>query len=239
MTTLPLRVALLLTIAAPAASAQGVFAKALEKAHKVADQESYGGEVSFPDGIARFYDLSLTEVAAANPPPTFVSSPGFVKLADGLRAAGKPETADALMAKLTQLLIEALPSAAQAVREAAAASAAVTPVGVSELRGGRNLLVDSLRKASEPKIKETLRPIVKAAADQAGLMAAFDAFVAASGAKLPDSAAALTALEDQVVGQAVEVVFAYLAKQERIYRAYPERAPDKFVTAAFNMLKLK
>lgn len=228
----PLRVALLLSVSVSAASAD-IFTKARDQAQRVADQESYGGQVSFPDGIARFLDLSLTEAAATVPPP-FAMSSGFAKLAEPLRAAGKGAPADALTALLNKLLVEAVPQAAQAVRGAAGS---VALDDIPSLRAGRNALVDTLRRSAEPKIKEQLRPLIHQAAETAGLPAAFDAFVAATGAKLPDPKAALAALEDQTTAQALDVVFNYLARQERAFRSDPSQATDKFVTAAFNMLR--
>ncbi len=229
----PLRIALLSLVFASAGPAQGIYAKAIEKAQKVADQESYGGQVSFPDGIARFLDASLNE-AAALPPPAFAVSSGFTKLAEPLRAAGKGASADALTALLNQVLAQSVPLAAQTVRGAAGA---VALDDIPSLRSGRNALVDTLRKGAEARIKEQLRPLVHQAAESVGLPAAFDAFVGATGAKLPDPRAALAALEDQATAQALDVVFGYLAKQERILRNDPSRTDDKFVTAAFNMLR--
>jgi hypothetical protein len=233
MNAYPLRVALLLSVSVSAASAQGIYAKAIEKAQKVADQESYGGQVSFPDGIARFLDLGLTEAGATVPPP-FAMSSGFAKLAEPLRAAGKGATADALTALLNKLLVEAVPQAAQAVRGGAGS---VALDDIPSLKAGRNALVDTLRKGAEPRIKEQLRPLIHQAAETAGLPAAFDAFVAATGATLPDPKAALAVLEDQAMAQSLDVVFNYLARQERVFRNDPSKANDKFVTAAFNMLR--
>ena len=225
--------AALLLISVPAASAQGIFAKAIEKAQRTADQESYGGAINFPDGVTRFYVLGLNEIAEENK-PSFKSSPGFVKLAEGLRAAGKSETADALAGKLNGLVEAAVPQ----VFAAAHSGAGTLKLDVTqELKTAATGLTDALRKAVEPALKEKLRAAVleKAAAD--GLPEAFDAFVAASGAKLPDAKAALAALEEQAVTQAIEHVFGELSARERSYRAEPRVAADKVVTATFNTLK--
>jgi hypothetical protein len=233
MLTHPSRLALLLLCSAPFASAQGIYAKAIEKAHKVADQESYGGQVSFSDGIARFLDLSLTEAAATVPPP-FVMSAGFTKLAEPLRAAGKGAAADALTGILNKLVTDAVPQAVEAIR---GATGTVALDDLASLRSNRNALLDTLRKGVEPKIKEQLRPLLQQAAESAGLPAAMDAFIAVSGAKIPDTKVALTALQDQAMNQALDHVFKYLERQERAYRSDPAQANDPFVKAAFNMLR--
>jgi hypothetical protein len=75
------------------------------------------------------------------------------------------------------------------------------------------------------------------AAESAGLPAAMDAFIAVSGAKIPDTKVALTALQDQAMNQALDHVFKYLERQERAYRSDPAQANDPFVKAAFNMLR--
>jgi len=229
----PSRLALVLLCSVSAASAQGIYAKAIEKAQKVADQESYGGQVSFPDGIAKFLEVSLTEAGATVPPP-FVMSAGFAKLAEPLRAAGKGAAAEQLAGILNKLVTDAVPLAVQTVR---GASGAVALDDLPSLRASRNALMDTLRKGAETKIKEQLRPLVLQAAEAAGLPAAFETFVAVSGANIPDTKAALTALADQAMNQALDHVFKYLERQERIFRNDPSRANDPFVKAAFNMLR--
>jgi len=233
MLTRPSRLALVFLCSVSAASAQGIYAKAIEKAHKVADQESYGGQVSFSDGVAKFLELSLTEAAATVPPP-FVMSAGFTKLAEPLRAAGKGAAADALTGILNKLVTDVVPQAVDAVR---GASGTVALDDLASLRASRTALVDTLRKSAEPKIKEQLRPLVQQAAESAGLPAAMDAFIAVSGARIPDTKVALAALADQVVNQALDHVFKYLERQERAFRNDPSQANDPFVKAAFNMLR--
>jgi hypothetical protein len=224
---------LLVALSVPAVRAQGIYAKAIEKAQRTADQESYGGQLNFPDGVTRFYVLGLDEISETIK-PGFRSSPGFVKLSEGLRAAGKAETADTLTGKLNGLV----ESAVTEVFGAARGGAGTLKLELSqELKVAATGLTDALRKAVEPALKEKLRALVleKAAADE--LPAAFDAFVAASGAKLPDAKAALATLEEQAVTQAIEHVFGELAARERSYRADPRVAADKVVTATFNTLK--
>lgn len=233
MSLLPLRLALVIVAFAPFASAQGVFSKAIEQARRVADQESYGGELNFADGVARFFDLGLNEITAA-PAPLYQASAGFVKLTDKLRSEGKSETALVLTTKLNQLLAETLPQVAQAVR---AGVVKVKLDSSTDFKASPTALGDALRKVATPGLKDQLRPGVAQAGEAAGLPAAFDAFIAASGAKLGDSKAALGLLEDQAMAQAIDHVFLQLAKQETAYRADPARANDKTVTGMFITLK--
>jgi hypothetical protein len=228
-----LRLVLLLVASAPFASAQGVFSKAIEQARRVADQESYGGELNFADGVVRFFDLGLNDITAA-PAPLFQASAGFVKLSDKLRSEGKSEPALILTGKLNQALAESLPQVAQAVR---AGVAKIKLDSSTDFKSSPTALVDALRKVAMPGLKDQLRPGVAQAGGAAGLPAAFDAFIAASGANVADPKAALGLIEDQVITQAIDHVFLQLAKQEAAYRANPASATDKTVTGVFNTLK--
>jgi len=225
--------AFLLCVLVPVADAQGVFAKAIEKAQRTADQESYGGEINLPDGLARFFATTLSAAGTSEPPPLVMPS-GVVKLAEPLIASGKRESADALASQLKKLLADALPPAAQALQ---GASASIATNELASLRASQNALTDGLRKSSESKLREELRPLVRQAAESAGLDATWTTFLTAADAKLANPKAALSAVEDQIADQALEHVFKVLARQERIYRAHPEQAEDKIVTAAFRTLK--
>lgn len=229
----PLGLALLIVVSVPAASAQGIYSKAIEQAQRAADKESFGGEVNFPDSVARFFDLALNTVTAAGA-PAFQSSPGFVKLADALRASGKPQPADALAGKLNEVLVAAMPQVAQAVRDGVGK---LKLESMSGFKGSRAALTEALRPVVEPQLKEQLRTAVQQASVAAGLPAAFETFVAASGTKLPDPKAALATLEDQVVTQAFEHLIKGLAKLERTYRADPKTANDKVLNGMFYTLK--
>ena len=233
MISLSLRFALVIIASSPLASAQGVFSKAIEQARRVADKESFGGEINFPDGVARFFDLGLNEIIAA-PAPVFQTSAGFVKWSDKMRSDGKPESASALTVKLNQLLAEALPQVAQLVR---AGVVKLKLDSSTDFKAGRTTLVDALRKIVAPGLKDQLRAGVAQAGEMASLPAAFDTFIAASGAKISDPKAALGLLVDQAVAQAIDHVFLQLAKQETAYRADPARATDKTVAGVFNTLK--
>jgi hypothetical protein len=224
---------LLILVSAPVASAQGVYAKAISQARRVADQESAGGEMSFPGGVANFFNLELNTIAAGTP-PVYAPSAGFVKLADALRTAGTPETADALAGKLSMLYGQTYPQVIEAVRGGVGRLNLDTS---SDYRGSTTALVDALRKIVDGQAHTQLGATVQQAAETAELPAAFDAFMTASGAKLADPKAALAALEDQLITQALNTVFPLLAKQERIYRSDPQRATDKAVIAAFTRLK--
>ena len=233
MCSLPFRLPLLFLVLIPVVSAQGVYFKAIEQAHRFADKTSYGGEVNFPDGVARFFELGLGEITAGTP-PAFKPSAGLTKLTETLRASGKPQPADALAEKLNKLLADANPQVAQAIR-GGVATMKLEESGV--YKASHTALVDSLRKIVEPVILDQLRSSVQQLAQTAGLPDAFDAFVTASAAKLADPKAALSALEDQIVLQVMDNLFTQLAKQERIYRADPLRSTDKLVVATFNTLK--
>lgn len=231
--SLSLRFALVIIASSPFASAQGIFSKAIEQARRVADKESFGGELNFPDGVARFFDLGLNEITAA-PAPVFQTSAGFVKWSDKMRSEGKSEPAVALTAKLNQLVAGALPQVAQLVR---AGVVKLKLDSSTDFKAGRTTLVDALRKVVSPGLKNQLRAGVAQAGEMAGLPAAFDAFIAASGAKISDPKAALGLLVDQAAAQAIDHVFLQLAKQETAYRADPARATDKTVAGIFNTLK--
>ena len=233
MSPLPLRLPFLIIVLAPVVSAQGVYFKAIDQAHRFADKTSYGGEVNFPDGVARFFELGLNEIAAG-PAPAFKPSAGFVKLTDALRASGKPQAADALAEKLNKLLADATPQVAQTIR-GFVANMKLEASG--PFKASPTALVDSLRKVVEPSILDQIRPSIQQLAQPIGVQEAFDAFVSASAAKLADPKAALSALEDQIVQQVMDNLFTQLAKEERIYRADPLRSTDKLVVATFNTLK--
>ena len=165
------------------------------------------GSLSKTDGFLKNLDVKI-------PLPD-----SLAEIERGLRLVGQQKYADNFVATLNHAaetaVTEAGPIFSEAIRQMTVADAKQI------LGGGDDAATQYFRRVGEPRIKEKMLPVVKAATEKAGVTAAYKSFIGKAGFAVVLSNKKDLDIDDYVTQKATDGLFKMIAVEEKEIRKNP------------------